>query len=142
MKYLLVLLASLLCCAAPVSAQSITAYEVAFARQDAPAVAVKVLSIPAVNISCTEGPASVPSTVQWLAPNAAFKIQFEPDVIRVCSYQAPAGDLSGLSSGVLYVATLKAVNEAGLKSEVASPASNPFGVAGPPANILRVGVSK
>jgi hypothetical protein len=127
------------------SAQAVVAFEMTYARQDAPASPVKVSTTAAINVTCTDGQLTVPISSVWLAPNAAFTVEFEIEqnqIVRVCRYQAPASELASLATGVLYTVTAKLINEAGLKSEVASPASNPFGVVGTPANIRRVGVGK
>lgn len=125
------------------SAQAITAYEATIIRQDAPGTIAKTITAPATSVACSNVTPSIPAGgVQWLAPNQPAKIEFMVNASTTCAYTAPWSEINGLSSGVLYVATAKQINEAGLKSAGASPASNPFGVAEIPPNLLGVRVGR
>lgn len=120
---------------AAAQAQAITSYELNAYQQGALATPVKTVLVAAVNVACTTGRATSP-TQTWLKAGDALKFEFEPDDVRVCRGQLPASELTVFTPGTLYVMTAAAINEAGLKGG-ASPASNPFGVAGPPAPILK-----
>lgn len=134
--YAVLAVSLLVCAAAPASAQAITSYEVTVATQAAQGTVIKTLSAAAINVSCVTGRAPTASTT-WLLPTDSFKVLFEPDTTRVCTWNGPVASTLGLTTGTLYVAKVAAVNEAGQKGD-ASPASNPFGVAGKPATILTV----
>lgn len=120
------------------SAQNITSYEVTLVPASGPAL--PVLSIPALNVSCATGRATNPGTV-WLVGTDLFRVVFEPDATRVCTWTGPSIASLSLAPGTLYTSTIVAINEAGLRSD-ASPASNPFGLAAKPAAIQRVTVVK
>jgi len=64
-------------------------------------------------------------------------VLFAPDATHVCTWLGPAASSLGLASSTQYIAKVSAVNEVGQKG-AASPASNPFGIAAPPAAILGV----
>ena len=119
------------------SAQAITAYEFSFSAT-AGGSTPKPLTAPAVGVSCVTGRApAVPATV-WLSPTDPLKILFEPDTTRVCTWLGPPASTLGLTTGSTYTLSAVAINEAGIRSVTPSPASSPFGLAGPPPNILRV----
>ncbi len=122
----------------PASAQAITSYEIVVGLQSG-GPAVRTLTAPALNVACILGRAPATAVV-WLQGTDSFRVQFEPDGTRVCTWTGAAVSTLGLAAGSLYTATIAAINEAGLKG-APSPASNPFGLAGVPATILRVTVS-
>lgn len=122
----------------PASAQAITSYEIVVSLQSG-GPAVRTLAAPALNVACVTGRAPAVATT-WLQGTDLFKVQFEPDGTRVCSWTGAAVSTLGLAAGSLYTATVAAINEAGLKG-APSPTSNPFGLAGVPATILRVTVT-
>ena len=120
-----------------ISAQAIQSYEFTFASVSG-GVIPKPLNAPAVAVSCVVGRAPASPGPVWLQPTDPFKVVFEPDATRVCTWTGPTVQTMGFSPGSLYTSSAVAINEAGIRSVTASPASNPFGQAGPPPTILRV----
>ena len=130
----------LLLMATTASAQAIVSYEVVI-RPSVEAPPVATLNVPADILNCVDGHVTISQTeTVWTDASKFFTIQMEPNATQVCQWSGPKfGDLP-LTVGQTYIATIAAVNEAGLKGD-ASPASNPFGLASKPPTISRIGVT-